>query len=120
MFNFFNKIRQTFFSLREILFIFVLFKTNNILNNKNLGNKQIVFQEETFSQLREIDFYTIILFLLFLKLRQTFFSLSFSYERIFFNTSICFNLRETLFNKCFSYFKHFSKTNLVFENKFCL
>ena len=122
MFNFLIKIRKLCFSLREALFNFVFIKNNKrntILNNKNLGNKQITTQEETFSFLKKIAFYTITLFLPYSNLREALFFLSLNYERMFYSILICSSLRETFDNKSFSLVKHFSKTNFVFKNKLC-
>lgn len=80
-----------------LLFVFVN-KSSIILKNENLGNKQIDTQEETFSFLRENDFYTIILFLSYLKLRVI---LVFNKFRFLNNDLICFNLSKNLDKRSF-------------------
>ena len=123
LFNFTLKISLIFLLIKEVSFILFENKISNILKKKNLGNKQIVLQEETFSLLREIAFYTIILFLSKFKLRNLLVKLMFSlitiYERIIIIFLLCFSLRETLDNKSLIKVKHSYITNFVNENNFC-
>ncbi len=101
--------RISLFLLREILLFFV----SNILKNKNLGNKQIVIQEETISFSKEIDFYTQLLFLINLKLKKVFNFLVSTKVRILILFSICLKLSKTFINKVLSKNKQSSKTNNV-------
>ena len=99
MFSYFSLTRVAFFLLLEIMLLFVFVnKSSIILKNENLGNKQIDTQEETFSFLRENDFYTIILFLSYLKLRVI---LVLNKFRFLNNDLICFNLSKNLDKRSF-------------------
>ena len=98
-FSYFSTTRIAFFLLLEIMLFFVLVnKISIILKNKNLGNKQIDIQEETFSFFRENDFYTIILFLSYFQLREI---LVFNKIRFLNNVLICFNLSKNLDKRSF-------------------
>ena len=81
-----------------MLFFVLVNKISIILKNKNLGNKQIDIQEETFSFFRENDFYTIILFLSYFQLREI---LVFNKIRFLNNVLICFNLSKNLDKRSF-------------------
>lgn len=108
--------RKALFLLREILLSFVLIKNNisNIFKNKNLGNKQIVIQEETFSFNKEIDFYTLLLFLSNFKLKRQFSLLRLKCERTLVSFNLCLNLSKILDKSFLLKNKHVSKTNLVY------
>lgn len=81
-----------------MLFFVLVNKISIILKNKNLGNKQIDIQEETFSFFKENDFYTIILFLSYFQLREI---LVFNKIRFLNNVLICFNLSKNLDKRSF-------------------
>lgn len=97
--------RKLLFLLGEIKLYFFLIenKESNILKDKNLGNKQTVIQEETFSLLREIAFYKLLLFLS--KLNK---------ERIIVSLILCLNLSQILDKSISLKNKHISKTNFAY------
>ena len=82
-----------------MLFFVFTNKSSIFSKDKNLGNKHVITQEETFSFLRENDFYTIILFLSYVKLKL---NLVLNKFRFLNNELICSSLSKNLDKKSFT------------------
>lgn len=100
LFSYFSLTRVAFFLLLEFMLSFVFTNKSSIFSkDKNLGNKHVITQEETFSFLRENDFYTIILFLSYVKLKL---NLVLNKFRFLNNELICSSLSKNLDKKSFT------------------